>query len=355
VAPDAGVRQHGTHRPEILAQRSATRALAALAAAVLTAALLSAAWLALQPDARGLRERAGRLAYARIVETVAAGGSRVEDLELVSTSGLRARCQVRSLTSDGGRAAARRKPGRAAPAAPRGARHPAYLIAAGVETGRRAATFPDVPDAVLAACDYPIQVPTTLEPSMFWRGLPELRKALVDSPATLLLATDYLAQRPDVDPQAIGIVGASFGVPAATVAAALDTRLRAAALLYGGADLPLLFAHNVKLGSPVADRLARLAVWVLTRPVEPARYAGAIAPRPTLVVNAPADPFIPRASAEALQAALRPPKEVRWIPLDHFAAFHERDLLQELTGLVTAWFQAPGAGTQAAPATADSL
>jgi hypothetical protein len=319
-----------------------------------TAALLSAAWLALLPDARGLRERAGRVSSARVVETAASPGSRVEDLEIVSTSGLRARCQVRSPISGGERAAGRRTP-HPTPAAPEGARQPAYLIAAGVETGRRAATFPDVPDAVLAACDYPIQIPTRLEPSAFWRGLPEIRKALVDSPAVLLLATDYLARRPDVDPQAIGIVGASFGVPAATVAAALDTRLRAAALLYGGADLPLLFAHNVKLGSPVADRLARLAVWVLTRPVEPARYAGAIAPRPTLVVNAPADPFIPRASAEALQAALRPPKEVRWIPLDHFAAFHERDLLQELTGLVTAWFQAPGAGTQAAPATADSL
>lgn len=321
----------------------------------MTAALLAAAWLALLPDARGLRERAGRVSSARVLETAAAPGSRVEDLELVSTSGLRAQCQVRSPASGGGRAAGRRTPGRTAPAAPEGTRHPAYLIAAGVETGRRAATFPDVPNAVLAACDYPIQVPTRLEPSAFWRGLPELRKALVDSPATLLLATDYLAQRPDVDPQAIGIVGASFGVPAATVAAALDTRLRTAVLLYGGADLPLLFAHNVKLGSPVADRLARVAVWVLTRPVEPARYAGAIAPRPTLVVNAPADPFIPRASAEALHAALRPPKEVRWIPLDHFAAFHERELLRELTGLVTTWLRTPGAGTQGAPAAADSL
>jgi fermentation-respiration switch protein FrsA (DUF1100 family) len=201
-----------------------------------------------------------------------------------------------------------------------------------------------VRDAVLVACDYPLRLPTTLRPSLFWSGLPELRRALVDSPATLLLALDYLARRPDVDPARIALVAASFGVPAGTVAAALDSRARGVALLYGGGDLPLLFARNVNLGSAVANRLAGAVVWILARPVEPTRYAGAIAPRPTLVVSSPSDPFIPRESALALQEALRAPKDVRWIQLDHFAAFHERDLLVELTRLTSDWLRARGVG-----------
>jgi hypothetical protein len=324
------------------------RALAAASAAVLTAALAILAHLALRPDAQELHERGGQVASARTVETDTLPGELLEDVRLVSTSGLTASCQMR-IPTPAPRAAARPRPARerktrSAEPPDGGTRLPAYLIAAGVETGRRAVTFPDVRDAVLLACDYPLNVPTRLEPSFFWRGLPELRRALIDSPATLLLAIDYLAGRPDVDPRRIAVVGASFGVPSATVAAALDGRVRAVALLYGGGDLPLLFAHNFDLGSKAADRLGRALVWILTRPVEPTRYAGAISPRPALVVSSPSDPFIPRASAAALHAALREPKEIRWIPLDHFAAFHERDLLAELTRLTAEWFRERGVG-----------
>jgi hypothetical protein len=61
-------------------------------------------------------------------------------------------------------------------------------------------------------------------------------------------------------------------------------------------------------------------------------------------VSSPQDPFIPRESAVALQNALRPPKEIRWIQLDHFAAFHERDLLAEITRLTSDWLRAQGIG-----------
>ncbi len=286
----------------------------------------------------------------KTLETDTLPGGLLEDVRLESTSGLSAHCQVRSpstTTAGAGapRAQSRRPKPRPPAAGGRGAPPlPGYLITAGVETGRHAVTFPDVGDAVLMACDYPLHLPESLEPSIFWRGLPELRRALVDSPATLLLAVDYLAHRPDVDPEAIALVGASFGVPSATVAAALDLRVRAVALLYGGGDLPLLFAHNVDLRSAAANRLARALVWILTRPVEPTRYAGAISPRPTLAVSSPSDPFIPRESAVALHAALRAPKEIRSIQLDHFAAFHERDLLAELTRLTADWFRAQGIG-----------
>jgi hypothetical protein len=61
-----------------------------------------------------------------------------------------------------------------------------------------------------------------------------------------------------------------------------------------------------------------------------------------LFVSSPTDHLIPRASADALYAALREPKEIRWIALDHYAAFRERDLLAKLTVVVTEWLGREG-------------
>lgn len=300
-----------------------TRTLAALIGGV--AALLACAALVLAvsaPDAGDLRARAGRVQSAQVIGRSAARGSPFEELRIASTSGLEARCAVR---------------GPAAGVAPT-ERHPGFLLVAGYETGRVAVAFPETADVVLVACDYPFRIPERLDARSFWTALPRLRTGVLDTPPTLLLALDYLASRADVDPAAIGVVGASVGVPPATVAAALDPRARAVALLYGGGDLPLLFAHNVDLGAGWMNGLARAAVGLVARPIEPTRYAGSIAPRPTLVVNARNDPFIPRGSALALHRALREPKEIRWVDLDHFAAFHERDLLAQVTAIALEWF-----------------
>ncbi len=222
-------------------------------------------------------------------------------------------------------------------------RVPAFLLAAGYEAGRHAVTFPDVDGVILLACDYPFALPPSLGLRDVASALPRLRRGVIDTPPTLLLALDYLARRPDVD-GVIGVVGASVGVPPAVVASALDRRVQAVALLYGGADLPVLFGANFDFGSPVANRLARAIVGVLTRPVEPARFARRIAPRPVLVVNSPTDAYIPRASADALHRALGVSAEIRWLPLEHVAAFYERDLLARLTALALQWFGERGAG-----------
>jgi hypothetical protein len=332
--------------PSTAQGRSSTRTFAAGVAVLLgIASVAVVAFWALEPGADDLRARAGRLRTASLIERSTLGGTTVEELRLTSTSGLSARCAVRRPGGPGTESATSSlRRARGARSALPGPRYPGFLIAAGYETGRRAVTFPEARGVILLACDYPFDLPPTLEGLSFWRALPEMRRAVLDTPATLLLGLDYLASRPDVDPRSIAVVGASVGVPPATVAAALDRRPRAVALLYGGGDLPLLFSHNLDLGSAASNRLARFAVRLLTRPVEPTRYAGSLSPRPVLAVNSPADPFIPLASATALHRALREPKEIRWLPLDHFAAFHERDLLAQLTELATEWFHRQGIG-----------
>lgn len=304
-----------------------TRAAAAAVLIVVGAAALALLGFVLtEPGAAEIRARGGRLERAEVLGRAGVNGD-LEELRLVSSSGLVARCAAHAPRG-----------------VPAGVRLPGFLIAAGYETGRGAAAVPPVAGVVLVSCDYPLDIPEDLDAGDLWRRLPGLRGQVVDVPATFLLALDYLVRRPDVDPEAVGVVGASVGVPPAVIVTALDPRPAAVALLYGGGDLHLLFTENVDLGSAFADAAAGLAIRLLARPVEPVRYAPKIAPRPALVVNGPEDRFIPRASAEALHRALREPKEIRWIPLEHFAAFHERELLAELTALALAWFREQGVG-----------
>ena len=49
---------------------------------------------------------------------------------------------------------------------------------------------------------------------------------------------DYLSAQPDIDPQRIYLVGASYGAVTGSIVMAKDKRLRAGVLVYGGADLP---------------------------------------------------------------------------------------------------------------------
>lgn len=87
----------------------------------------------------------------------------------------------------------------------------------------------------------------------------------------------------------------------------------------------------------------------------PARLAGLIAPRPLLLVAAPADTTVPLAQAEAAHAAAREPKRLALLPPDvsHFAVYDgaARDLVVAET---VAWLRAAPALEPAGPAAAAS-
>lgn len=93
---------------------------------------------------------------------------------------------------------------------------------------------------------------------------------------------------PEVAGRPAGFAGFALGARVGTLLCAVEPRIGAAALAGGGAGL----------GPPELD---------------PVRFAGEIAPRPVLFVNARQDDGVARASAERLHAAARDPKEVRWL------------------------------------------
>jgi fermentation-respiration switch protein FrsA (DUF1100 family) len=98
-------------------------------------------------------------------------------------------------------------------------------------------------------------------------------------------------------------------------AAAPDSIFRGVALHHGGADLAMLLEHNLAVeNAPLRWVLARIGACYF-RALEPARHVPRIAPTPLLLINAERDELVPRASAERLFAAARPP--VRQIRIPH--------------------------------------
>lgn len=137
---------------------------------------------------------------------------------------------------------------------------------------------------------------------------------------------DYLTSRPDIASNRIYLVGVSYGAITGTTVTALDTRIRAAALIYGGGNLRQLLAAQA-VGEPSRPRrlLYNAIAWYFCSVFDPVRYAPRIAPRPVLLQNGRADTVIAPAAARALQDAVQPPKRVLWYEGDHLDRTGEAD------------------------------
>jgi len=252
-------------------------------------------------------------------------GKQRTEVTLVSDTGLEVRVRVRAL---GDRT---------------GTRYPAALLVGGFDTGRRAVDVPhETENLILASVDYPYYCPLWPIGWQWVRYFFPLRRGLLDTPPALLLAAQYLYTRDDVDPERVSIIGVSLGVPFAAAAAATDRRLSGAALLHGGADIRRMayYAYHDRGPAWVMGGLALALAWVLA-PLEPAKYAGEIAPRPTLVVNATDDELIDPQSGYRLQRAVRQPKQVIWHEARHVGR-SQTEIVTELMQTTLDWMDANG-------------
>lgn len=198
-------------------------------------------------------------------------------------------------------------------------RYPAVLLNDGRELDSRAVDYlpRDFGDVVVLSLDYPSALPLEIHLTDALLHGERLREAAEHVPSLFSLGAAYISGRADVDSTRIAIAATSFAVPFAVIAAAIDTRFRNVALIYGAGDLDRVLAANLTL-RPRALRQA--AAWLATRPfreLEPERYAALIAPRPLVMVNGIDDPQMPRDAVEALYAAAREPKSLVWLRTGH--------------------------------------
>ena len=323
------------------------------AVAALAVVLLVAAMILLRDQRPRIETRRSRLASATVAPAPERDSlHRVELVHLRATSGLDVELAVKHPSSG----AAATGDGAGAPAAtvariaqldgtaadcPDG-RRPAVILLGGHRTGRNAVHLvSDTRGTIVAAMSYPFAGNHRAKGMQIVRQIPEIRRAIFDTPAALMLVVDHLAAHPCVDPARIEAAGVSLGAPFVVIAGAMDERIARVWAVHGGGGVyePLEFNLRRQVGSRLFSiPLAGLATLLLSGDrLAPERWAGELAPRPFVMVNALHDERIPRASVDRLYRSASEPKEMIWMPGAHVRSEAEvvRPLIQLVLDRVT--------------------
>ena len=219
---------------------------------------------------------------------------------------------------------------------------PAFILLAGLRTNKRAIEYiEDVGNVVMLALDYPYEGKRSqLGAGEFLARLPRMRRAVLDTPAVVTMAVDFLMSRPEVDRSRIVLVGGSIGALVGPAAVATEPRIAGAAFLFGAGDLETLIAANIPAPRWVASMGAWLASLV-TSPIEPTKYIGQISPRPVFMLSGRFDQRMPESCSRALHDAADAPRTIRWIETEHVHVRTER--FQQLVRTeFEAWLRAKG-------------
>jgi fermentation-respiration switch protein FrsA (DUF1100 family) len=288
---------------------------------VVTAAALM--YLMRDPRPR-FADRRGQLKDAEVIAGAADSLHQVDLVQLRSTSGLAVELAIK-------------RPRRTTPGGVDSLRRPLVILLGGHRTGRNAVNLiEDTRGTVVAALSYPFDGNHRVKGLAIVAEVPAIRRAILDTPSAVLLALDYLASQPFVDPARIEAVGVSLGAPFVTIAAALDERIRRVWIVHGtgGVYTPLEFNLRRQLGSRAASvPIAALAAVLISGPrLAPERWIPLIAPRPVVMINATDDARLPRASIESLYRAAGEPRERVWVTGGHVRS--EAEAVRPLVALV---------------------
>jgi hypothetical protein len=215
---------------------------------------------------------------------------------------------------------------------------PLVLILGGQKSGQRAATLvKDTKGAIVAALSYPYHVRPWPKGPQIFLGLHKIHAALLDTPAAIMLALDYIQKRGGLKVEGVDLVGVSLGVPFVCVAAALDERFTRVWSIHGAGEPFKLLEHNLRKRfdfAPYRKVMATIAHIVGSgRALAPERWVGRISPRPFLMINALDDDRIPRSAALTLYQSAREPKELHWMEGQHVAVDRE-DVIIKLCDMI---------------------
>jgi hypothetical protein len=257
----------------------------------------------LRDPTAGFVARKGHLAGVEVRASTRQGSSTVTELRLVADTGLAVDVAVR--VPDG-------------PDVPR----PALLLLGGKETGRDAARLGgDSRDVVVAALSYPFAGDPKVKGLQAVLQLPRIQRAVLDTVPAVLLATDYLLKQSYIDANRLELVGVSLGAFLVSPAGVLDKRIRRVWLVHGAGHPVEVIDYGLR--DDVRNRSLRRMTAALVNVLAaghylaPERWVGRISPRPVIAINARNDERLPRASVDALHAALKDPYEIVWLDGPH--------------------------------------
>ena len=195
---------------------------------------------------------------------------------------------------------------------------PVLIVLGGHRTGSDAVDlFGDVGERVVIGVDYPYDGPEKVRGAkQILSTLPLARRAFRDTVPAVSLVLDWVVEQAWADADRIFVVGASLGVPFATAAAALDSRIKGAMLVHGAAD------NRLWLEAQLARRvdaqflhypLSAVLHWVAYGPAMDTReHVAAITPRPVVIIGARDDERTPAGQTQMLFELAGEPKRLRF-------------------------------------------
>lgn len=130
-------------------------------------------------------------------------------------------------------------------------------------------------------------------------------------------AADYLATRPDIDEDKLVLVGVSFGIFFVPAAMAAQPQYDALAIVYGGAPMGRMAAHNFTVLPAWSRSMVGTLVDILVAPLEPTRHLPNLGERPTLYLVSRQDEQIPLECVSAVEEAIKGPKTLIYLETRH--------------------------------------
>ncbi|MFO0879946.1 MAG: alpha/beta hydrolase family protein [Gemmataceae bacterium] len=172
-------------------------------------------------------------------------------------------------------------------------------------------------------------------------NLPHTVAAVTQTVLDLRVATAWLASRPELDPNRLGITGTSLGSFLSALTGSMEPRLgRVCVLLGGGGFIDGYASHP--LAKPWIRMfelmgVSREAMKKVIEPIDPLTYASNLKNRKLLILAARQDEIVPPSMAQMLwEASGR--QAIHWYDAGHYtAAFHLADALHH----ILEHFQAP--------------
>jgi uncharacterized protein len=138
----------------------------------------------------------------------------------------------------------------------------------------------------------------------------------------LVAAARYLRTRPDVDPEAIGVLGVSMGAATALLAAAAEPAIKAVVCDSGYSDVERMIEPGVAaflgpIARPFASVIVRITeamAGVKVADIVPERAAAELGNRPLLLIHGADDGLVHVDSAYRLHEAASGPRELWIVP-----------------------------------------
>ncbi|MCP4192964.1 MAG: alpha/beta hydrolase family protein [Planctomycetaceae bacterium] len=165
--------------------------------------------------------------------------------------------------------------------------------------------------------------PAGIDVRMISADLTQTQAGMQQAVLDVRRATAWLASRPEINPERLGITGISLGGIVAALAASAEPRLSKACLVLAGGDLAKMIRESDELGDIrkqwKAKSIDEKNAVAQLRTVDPLTYAKELKQRQLLMFNARKDKVIPPACSQALWEAAGKP-EIEWWNAGHYSA-----------------------------------